>query len=389
MSIRFLFSLWLMAAEPFATAQLRRADLRHVDPPPVVIGYVFPQNTTLDTSEIDPFSMTRVNYAFANIMAGRMVEGFPHDPENLASLIALRKKNPSLQIFISVGGWLWSTNFSDVALTAESRTLFIESAISFLAQYDLDGLDIDWEYPGDAGAGHPFRSVDKTNFTLLLQELHTRFDREEKHTHHRWLLSIAAGASNEFLDHTEMGKAVRYLDTVNLMAYDYYVPGPDKSTGHHAPLYTSPSDPKKISADASVRSFETAGVPSTKIVLGIPFYGHAWQNVAKINQGLYQQGEPIPGSYLPYNVIVGKLTGGQCERIWDPIASVPYLYSAQQQIFITYEDPESISTKCDYMLRNKLRGVMFWDYAGDSNHELLNAIDARLRPKIRHAESRP
>ena len=384
MSIRPLFGLWLMVAAPFAAAQLRRVDAQ-----PIVIGYVFPQDKPFDTSEIDSFSMTRVNYAFANIMAGRMVEGFTHDRENLPSLVALRKKNPSLQIFISVGGWLWSTDFSDVALTAESRALFIESVVSFLAKYDLDGLDIDWEYPGNAGAGHPFRNVDKTNFTLLLKELRTRFDREEKHTRHRWLLSIAAGASNEFLDHTEMGKAVRYLDSVNLMAYDYYVPGPDKNTGHHAPLYTSPSDPKKISADASVRSFEAAGVPSAKIVLGVPFYGHAWQNVAKINHGLYQPGEPIPGSYLPYNVIVGKLAGGEFERMWDPIASVPYLYSAQQQIFITYEDPESISTKCDYILRNKLRGVMFWDYAGDSKHELLNALDARLRPKIRQAETKP
>jgi chitinase len=384
LSIRSFFCLCLIAAAPFAAAQLSRVNRR-----PAVIGYIFPQNKTLDTSEIDPFSMTRVNYAFANITAGRMVEGFSHDRENLASLVALRKKNPSLQIFISVGGWLWSTNFSDVALTPKNRALFIESAISFLKQNDLDGLDIDWEYPGDAGAGHPFRSVDKTNFTLLLKELRTRFDREEKRSHHRWLLSIAAGASNQFLDHTEMGKAAQYLDTVNLMSYDYYVPGPDKTTGHHAPLYTNPSDPKKISADASVRSFEAAGVPSAKIVLGVPFYGRAWHNVAKINQGLYQSGEPIPGSYLPYNVIVDKLAGGEFERSWDKIASVPYLYSVQQHIFITYEDPESINTKCSYILRRKLRGVMFWDYAGDSKHELLNTIDAQLRPKTPHAETRP
>jgi chitinase len=384
LSIRSFFCVWLTVAAPFAAAQLSRAH-----PSPAVIGYIFPQDKTLDTSEIDPFSMTRVNYAFANITGGRMVEGFPHDRENLAALVALRKKNPSLQIFISVGGWLWSTNFSDIALTAESRALFIESAVSFLKQNNLDGVDIDWEYPGDAGAGHPFRSVDKTNFTLLLKELRTRFDREQKRSHHRWLLSIAAGASTEFLDHTEMRKAAQYLDTVNLMSYDYYVAGPDKTTGHHAPLYTNPSDPKKISADASVRSFEAAGVPPAKIVLGVPFYGREWQNVAKINQGLYQSGQPIPNSYLPYNVIVDKLASGQFDRRWDPIASVPYLYGTQQQIFITYEDPESIRAKCNYILLRKLGGVMFWDYTGDSKHELLNTIDAQLRLKTPPAETRP
>ncbi len=73
-----------------------------------------------------------------------------------------------------------------------------------------------------------------------------------------------------------MAKAQVYVDTVNLMAYDYYEPSSDPLTGHHAPLFTNPADPRHVSADASIQAFERAGVPAAKILLGVPFYGHMW-----------------------------------------------------------------------------------------------------------------
>ena len=136
-----------------------------------VVAYVFPQNNALQPGEIDAGSLTRVNYAFANIENGRMVPGFAKDRENFGFLESLKSQNPSLTVLVSVGGWLWSTNFSDVALTTQSRAVFIQSVMEFLTQYNIDGLDIDWEYPGMIGAGHPFRPEDKQNFTLLLKEI--------------------------------------------------------------------------------------------------------------------------------------------------------------------------------------------------------------------------
>ena len=137
----------------------------------VVTGYVFARNRPLEPGQIDAQRLQRINYAFANIEGGRMVLGAPIDAQNFATLAALRREHPSLTVLVSVGGWLWSTHFSDVALTAESRRVFIESAMDFLKLYDLDGLDVDWEYPGMVGAGNPFRSEDKQNFTLLMKEL--------------------------------------------------------------------------------------------------------------------------------------------------------------------------------------------------------------------------
>jgi chitinase len=348
-------------------------------PAPIVLAYVFPQANVLQPGQIDALSLTRINYAFANIADGRMVTGFANDAANFAYLTGLRKTNPSLKIFVSVGGWLWSTNFSDVCLTESSRQRFIESVIVFLTLYELDGLDIDWEYPGLPGAGHPFRNEDKQNFTTLLKELHKRFDQDAKKTGRPLLLTIAAGASDEYIAHTEMEKVQKYVDTVNLMGYDYYEPDSDAITGNHAPLFTDPADPKKISVDASVRAFEQAGVPAEKILLGAPFYGHVWGNVAAQNNGLFQPGKKIPSAYAPFSAIESTMLNNGFVRYWDSMASVPYLYNPDKQIFVSYEDPQSLAAKGAYVLNHKLGGIMFWDYSGDPSGKLLSAINLSLR----------
>jgi len=343
-----------------------------------VIAYVFPQNVTLQPGQIDAHSITRINYAFANIQDGRMVIGHPDDPANLALLAGLRKDNPSLAILVSVGGWLWSGDFSDVALTAQSRKIFIQSVVDFIELYLLDGLDIDWEYPGMPGAGHQFRSEDRQNFTTLLKELRARFNREKSRTGRKLLLTIAAGAGDDYLAHTEMAQAQKYLDTVNLMAYDYYEPSSGPLTGHHAPLFTNPADPLKVSADASIKEFEKAGVPASKLVLGVPFYGHMWGDVPDVSHGLYQSGKSIPNAYAPFSLIDSSLLNQGFTRYWDSSSMVPYLYSTEKHVFISYEDEESLTGKCRYVLAHKLGGIMFWSYFNDSEGKLLKTIDSKL-----------
>lgn len=364
----FLFALALALPFPGAAAPAG----------PVVAGYVFPQNATLQPGQMDARWMTRIYYAFANIRDGRMEEGFAQDAENIPQVTALRRENPALTVLVSVGGWLWSGGFSDVALTAESRKVFIQSVAEFLDRYDLDGLDVDWEYPGMPGAGHAFRSEDRKNFTLLLKELRKRLDAEGKKRHKRLYLTIAAGASDEYLAHTEMGKIARYVDTVNLMTYDYYEPAEDTVTGHNAPLYADPADPKHVSADGTVRAFEKAGVPAAKILLGIPFYGKVWGNVAATDHGLFQPGVSVRGVDAAYSAIAGTMLGQGFTRYWDAAAQVPYLYSDEKRLFVSYEDPESIAGKCSYVRKNGLGGVMFWSYFNDPTGELLGAIDRGL-----------
>jgi chitinase len=380
----------MMRKSPLMILSLLAVSALHAVPPPTqssqVIAYVFSPNAILQPGQIDPHAITRINYAFANIQDGRMVLGHPNDAANLALLVGLRKENPSLTILISVGGWLWSGGFSDAALTEQSRQPFIQSAVDFIGLYDLDGLDIDWEYPGMPGAGHAFRSEDRENFTNLLKEIRERFDKADTKKGRKLLLTIAAGAEVDFLAHTEMAEAQKYLDTVNLMAYDYYEPGSGPSTGHHAPLFTNPSDPIKVSANASVIAFEKAGVPSERLVLGVPFYGHIWGEVADRDHGLYQPGKPIPNAYTPFSLIDSSMLNHGFTRYWDSTSSVPYLYSTERHVFVSYEDVESITAKCRYVVSHKLGGIMFWSYTNDSDGKLLKAIDGELlRPSSQSA----
>jgi chitinase len=345
---------------------------------PEVIAYVFKRNDLIQPGEIAAQKLTRINYAFALIQDGRIVNGYANDDQNLAALVALKQGNPSLTVLISVGGWLGSGNFSDMALTKQSRSLFIESAVKFIERHQLDGLDIDWEYPAQAGAGNRFRPEDKQNYTELFKELRQRFHKEEKRLHRRLFLSTATGASSSFLENTEMAKVQKYVDTVNLMAYDYYEPADDAITGNHAPLFTDPSDPKRISADESVGEYEQAGVPAAKIVLGVPFYGHVWGEVEDVDHGLFRPGKPVPHAFAHYGDIQATMINNGFTRYWDPVASVPYLYNPERKIFVSYEDPQSLALKCKYILKHSLKGVMFWAYASDPTGTLLDTIDTGL-----------
>lgn len=343
----------------------------------VICAYVFPQGEPLQSGQIDPHAVTRINYAFAAIAAGRMVLGSANAAHDLEYLTGLRRQNPSLQVLLSVGGWLGSGGFSDAALTAQSRAAFVRSGIDLVRRYDLDGIDVDWEYPGQSGAGNTFRSEDKQNFTLLLKELRRQLDLLSHAEHRRMYLTIAAEATSDYLDHTQMAAAQRSLDAVNLMAYDYYEPGSDKITGNQAPLFTDPTDPKGDSADASVRAFEAAGVPASKMILGVPFYSHSWGDVPATGHGLFQPGKPLPHGSAAH-VSIDTMLGHGFTRYWDAHAQAPWLYSEEQKVFVSYDDPESLKLKCRYVMDHKLGGIGFWSYLDDTTGELLHAIDASL-----------
>ena len=368
-------SFWLAISLVQFSAAIFAASAQ--DASPVVTGYVFAPGQLLQPGQIQVQGISRLNYAFARIRNGRMVEGSPNDAANLAQLDALRGQHAGVAVLVSVGGWAWSDGFSDAALTKQSRAVFIDSAIAFLHRYDLDGLDVDWEYPGQAGAGHTFRPKDKQNFTLLLKELRARLDKESKQMHRRLFLTIAAGATSEYLEHTEMAQVQKWVDAVNLMTYDYYSPESDAIAGNHAPLLEDPVDPRHVSADASVQAFENAGVPARKILLGIPFYGHLWGDVADRAHGLFQPARPAASRDIPYSAIPAWREQG-FTRYWDSASQVPYLYNASEHQFVSYEDAESAAAKARYAKAKGLQGVMFWSELNDPSGELLRCIDQAI-----------
>jgi len=320
--------------------------------------------------------ITHINYAFANIKDGLVIEGNQRDTETLKKLNQLKEVNKNLNILISVGGWSWSKNFSDAALTVTSREKFSDSAIDFMLKHKLDGVDLDWEYPGLRGDNNTFRVEDKENFTELLKMLRNKLDSLSL-DNDSYLLTIATGASQNYLDHTNMKEAHKYLDFINIMTYDFYTGGSDIAA-HHSNLDVSEFDRSatKRSSMNAVNEHINAGIPANKIVLGVPFYGRFWKGVNPLNDGLYQYSEGKRGTYN-FKTIKDSINANVFVSKWDSTAMAPYIWRLKDSLFMSYENERSIKHKTNFVRSSGLGGIMFWQFNGD-NGDLLNAISKNL-----------
>lgn len=336
---------------------------------------------------IHPERLTHINFAFAHIDgSGKAVFEHPAAGQALLQLRALKKANPRLKLIISVGGWQ-AEGFSDAALTDSSRRTFALSAVKLLRDYAADGIDLDWEYPGQGVAGIKFRSEDKHNFTLLLKTLREQLDGaaqvaastpQGRSASAPYTLTIAA-ADREYFDHTEMDRLHVYLDWINLMSYDFFnslIP----TTGHHTGLYAGEhAAPTDRDADKAVKQYLAAGVPADKIVLGVAFYGRGFAGVTPLDNGVNQPYKRFEGEHS-YAELAAKFVGQQgFIRYWDARAQAPYLWNSATRTFITYDDPQSLEIKTRYVLEHRLGGVMFWELSQDRDGELLDVITRNLQ----------
>lgn len=354
------------------TGQTQDVQLVNLSASKKVIAYVHGWEDTWGPNFEKAKYITHINYAFANVKGGKVVEGGEEDREVLRKLNGLKKINPELKILISVGGWSWSGNLSDAVLTEASREIFANSALAYMQKHNLDGIDLDWEYPGQVGAGNTHRPEDGRNFTLILKLMREKLDSVATQNN-RYLLTIATGANQDYLDHTNLSKAHQHLDFINIMTYDFYTGG-SAQTGHHANLYKSDKDPtiRPRSARASVQQHIKAGVPVEKINLGVPFYGRWWKGANPVNNGRYQVSTGKTGSYT-YKTIADSIKAGKFQKYWDASARAPYIWRNRDSLFLTYENERSLKLKADYVIENNLGGMMFWEFNGD-NGELLKTI---------------
>lgn len=343
-----------------------------------VIAYAAGYRGPMQVDSFHADMLTHINYAFADIRDNLVYFHSENvDSTNLVNLQKLKLKYPDLKIILSVGGWSWSGNFSDAALTEDSRKTFAKSAADMVKQFNLDGIDIDWEYPGQKGEGNKFRPEDKENFTLMLKELRTALDSVTATSGKHQILSIAAGADTPFLSHTSMKEVQTLLDYVNLMTYDFKDEG-DPVAGHHTNLFSSGLT-NDNSADQAVKNFEAAGVPRSKLVLGAAFYGRGWKLKSPQRKGLYEDatGNVNVGGFTYIKDSI--LSNDTYSRYWDNHAKAPYLFNSKEKIFITYEDEKSISEKCNYVKKNQLAGLMFWEYYEDPKCYLLKTIHQQMK----------
>jgi chitinase len=339
---------------------------------PVVIGYVAGYNGVIDIEKIDATKLTHINYAFIDIKDNKAwLHNEVTDTTNFRKLNLLKQKKPSLKILISIGGWSWSKNFSDATLTDSSRKAFAVSSVDIIYKYDLDGVDIDWEYPNMNGDNNKFRPEDKVNYTLMFKALREELDRVQQLSKKKYLLTTAVGGFASFIRNTEMEKAQQYLDYINLMTYDYSF----GVAGHHTNLYHSSDYEKENSANRAVKEFNRAGVPVSKLVMGIAFYSKSGMVATTENKGLKQRytGTAKGGGYT---YLKDSLIGRKgFTYYWDSAAHAPYLFNDSTKQFITFDDERSVKEKCAYVKQQQMGGVMFWEYSSDPKGYLLKVID--------------
>jgi len=340
---------------------------------PKVIAYV---TGRADLSRIGATKLTHVNYAFAKIgQGGEATLQAPASASHLAQLQALKARNPRLKLILSIGGW-GADGFSDAALTPDSRDRFAKSVATLVREFALDGIDLDWEYPGQPGPGIKYRAEDKENFTLLLQavrrELDALSEARKRVGDDRYTLSIAS-ASGEYFAHTEMDRLHPYLDWVNIMSYDMYG-SYTPTTGHHTALHCPATDQAVPCAESMVAEHLRAGIPLSKLVVGAAFFGKSWTGVRPEQGGIRQPWEKY-GTEIAYSALLSDFVGQHdFVRRWDGEAKAPSLWGPSSRTFVSYDDPESLRAKAAFVRSRGLGGIMYWEHSHDPDEILLDAI---------------
>ena len=293
----------------------------------VVVAYV----TSWSEVMPDPQYMTHINYAFGHV--NESFNGVKIDnEERLRQIVDLRKQKPELKVLLSIGGW-GSGRFSEMSANDEYRCAFAADCDRVVKEFALDGIDIDWEYPTSSMANISSSPDDTENFTLLMQDIRAAIGNEKE-------LTLATVASARYIDFKAILPSV---DFVNIMAYDMA-----SAPKHHSALYPS-GHSGDITSDGAVTAHLKAGVPPSKLVMGMPFYGRG--------------GDGYP-SFQDYNK-VGN-TDTQYTEKWDEVAQVPYLADKNDTLVFGFENPRSLAIKCQYILDKDLLGGMYWDYSGDN-----------------------
>jgi chitinase len=282
----------------------------------------------------------------------------------------LKRLHPKLRILVSLGGWGQSSGFSSAVepgvlhdFVKSCVDLFIrgEFATGITAPGIFDGIDIDWEYPVSGGV-EPGRPQDKANFTAMASE----FRRQLNAVRPGLLLTAALPAEGEYFANFELMKIARTMDFISIMAYDLHW-NSEPLTAFHSALFHDPTDPTGPGlhdryGDFALKGFLKAGVPSAKLVFGVPFYGKGWAGVEDVNHGLYQKATgqaTVSGSYRELQQLPES-----ADRHYDSVAVSCTVWS--DQTFWSYDCPQSLRTKMKYLRSHHVGGVMFWELSHDT-----------------------
>ncbi|GAA5991369.1 hypothetical protein JCM10908_003280 [Rhodotorula pacifica] len=278
-------------------------------------------------------------------------------------------KKANCKAMLSIGGWDASNTFSSLVATEQSRSDFVATIATALDSYGFDGCDLDWEYPGRAGATQDFDvKNDLNNFLAFIKALRAKLGKD--------MLISADTSSTPWVGpdgnpSTDLSAFAAEMDFITIMTYDA-VTYSSKTTGpNFAYEDTCAPAAQKFNIPKAVKSWTDAKFPANKIMLGIATYGYAWK-VASVKDG----GGTDGATSSIYQTAASTLSAGDAaykfdkispllssmDRTFDKCSSTPFIYSSSSQLFIAYDDEDSIKIKGGYAGKNGLMGCSL--YAG-------------------------
>lgn len=289
----------------------------------------------------------------------------------------LKEHNPKTKLVLAIGGY-GADGFSDASLDG-NRYLFTESIINMVKELELDGVDIDWEYPAfHAWNTQKARPEDTQNFTSLMKELREKLYRLPHPKNKKYLLTFASGTQDWYFQNVEVKKVEKYVDYINVMTYDFTGRWSD-TTGYNSNLYPDRGNKAKHSIDQVTTMYLDHEIDSKKLLLGVPAYSYGWKDVKSKTDGAFTPGKPIDidNMDLSYKTIEKSyLNKNGYKRYYDDQAKTAYLYNGNT--FISYEDKEALAEKVKYIKAKDLGGAMVWEYSQDAEDGIVKFLGENL-----------
>ncbi|MBO7085997.1 MAG: hypothetical protein J6W25_02670 [Bacilli bacterium] len=324
----------------------------------LVCAYIYDRSPELPFNLENMDKVDIVNYSFAKVNDDHTID--TSRLFHLDDILALQNENR--KVILSIGGW-GADGFSQACSSKENRKIFVDSISEFVKKYQIDGIDLDWEYPNSGAAGIAYSQDDTPNFTYFIEELRAALDSIKPGL----LITVAVGAGFKCVTDIEIKKIEPLINYLNIMTYDLGH-SVDGAYRHHTNLFKEKDDPQ-VSGDEAITWYHEAGMPYEKIIMGSATYG----KVFTLDKN------DAPKGHYPYWRIESEVVNDKTVKfVWNEDAHAP-LIILNKNHYVTYDDPRSIKEKCAYIKEHNMAGIMYWEYNSDKFGTLLRTMYENLK----------